>query len=108
MIQEMGLASETADFENTLLASRIVHPVNEIDVNNVGGLSHAKIYLRHQALTAGQNFTVVAILLEQGKRLIEGLGSVILERCRLQSIFLFLDFRIGGVDLAISSRKSLG
>jgi hypothetical protein len=71
-------------------------------------LSQAKIHQRHQALAAGENFTVVTTFLEQGKRLIEGLGPVILERCRLQSIFLFLDFRIGEVDLAISSRKSLG
>jgi hypothetical protein len=53
-------------------------------------LRQPEIHQRHQTLAAGQNFTLVAKLLEQAKRLIDSARSMICEVGRLHSLTTFL------------------
>ena len=44
IIQQTGLSRQAADFEHALLAPDVVHPVNEVDINDMGRLSQPKIH----------------------------------------------------------------
>src|SRR4030095_11740739 len=45
--QQTGLTRQAADLKDALVAPCIVHPVNEVDINDMRGLSQAKIHERH-------------------------------------------------------------
>ena len=44
IIQQTGLPRQAADLEDALVAPCVVHPINEVDINDMGGLSQPKIH----------------------------------------------------------------
>ena len=60
---------------------------NAVHVHDHRRPGQAQAHERHQALSAGKDLAVVAVLVQQARRLVEGSGTIVGERCGFHGAF---------------------
>ena len=85
------MARHGADAQAARLFTDIVQIAEAMNIDQIFRPGHPEFHHRHQTLAAGEQFGVVAMLVQQGQRFFNAIGAQIFKRNGIHGYIAFLE-----------------
>src|SRR6266436_8599062 len=76
------MSGQRADCDAAVFLANVIHVAKAPDVDDVAGLSQAQLHQGQQTMSAGQNFCLVAVALNETQRVFQSFRCDVFELCR--------------------------